>query len=236
MNTPPGVAYLGSHLNGAAVFAGLGQLERADALRVVLVATDDPLGDLCNAGGRLWRYGFDDELRLLVSRLAARAGLRAHTGSVKDDAFFRLFTAAAPDAIVTMVFGQRLPRRLLDWVGRRAWNVHPVIPGEPLAATRGPRGFEEALRRGATEIQMCLHEMTEAFDQGDEIRRSPPVPLPRVREFTPEGFLEFQRETAPLSAALVRETLPGLLSRGPCPSPVPHRRARPLSVEQGSLA
>lgn len=211
MNRPLRVAFFGSHVHGAAVLDTL--LELNDLLRVVLVASDDPLGGLCNAARRLWRYGFDDDLRLLVPRLAARAGLRTHTGSVKDDAFFRLFAGAAPDAIVTMVFGQRLPRRLLDHVGGRAWNVHPVFPGEPLQSTRGPAGFEEALRRGAREIQMCLHWMTEIIDQGEEVTRSRPVPLPHVGEFTAEVYIEYQRQTAPLSAALIRDALPALLSR-----------------------
>jgi hypothetical protein len=61
MNTPPRVAFFGSHENGAAVLAGL--LDLAEGFRVVLVATDDPLGGFCNAAGRLWRYDFDDGLK-----------------------------------------------------------------------------------------------------------------------------------------------------------------------------
>jgi hypothetical protein len=205
------VAAFLSHLHGAAVLDAL--LALRALLRVVLVATDDPLGNFCNAAGRLWRYGFDDELRLLVPRKASEAGIPVYTGTVKGDDFFRLFEACAPDTIVTMVFGQRLPGWLLDQVARRAWNVHPVVPGLPLAATRGPTGFEEALRQGAAEIEMCLHEMTESIDDEEEVCRSAPVALPRVKEFSAELYVAFQRLTAPLSAGLVREALPALLLR-----------------------
>lgn len=210
MGEPFRIAAFIAHLHGAAVLETL--LALSALLRVVLVVTDDPRSAVCNPARRLWHYGFDDDLRLLVPRKAAEAGIPVHTGTIKGDAFSRLFMGCAPDAIVTMVFGQRLPGRLLDQVARRAWNVHPVVPGLPLAATRGPAGFEEALRLGAGEVQMCLHQMTEVIDDGMEVSRSAPMVLPRVREFTAELYLAFQQLTAPLSAGLVREALPALLS------------------------
>jgi methionyl-tRNA formyltransferase len=201
-----------SHHAGHAV---LGEaLGMPGALRVVLVATDDPERPCCNTPARLWRHGWDEDLRQLVPRLAAEAGLDAFTGSVRRPGgeFHRRFEAARPDALLAAVFGQRIPAHLLEQVEGRAWNIHPVVPGLPLAATRGSRPFEIAYELGAREIQLCLHRMTEAFDDGEELARSEPLPLPPAREPGPELLLELQRRTAPLSAALVRRSLPTLLA------------------------
>ena len=125
--------------------------------------------------------------------------------------FHDRFVAARPDAIIAMVFGQRIPEHLLDLVGRRAWNVHPVVPGWPLAATRGPAPIEAAYRLGASAFQLCLHQMTGAFDDGEEVARSEPMALPPATSPGAELMLELQRRTAPLAAALVRRVLPGCL-------------------------
>ena len=178
---------------------------------MVLVATDDPESPCCNASARIWRYGWDEGLRRLVPRLSAEAGLEAFTGSVRREGglFHDRFVAARPDAIIAMVFGQRIPEHLLDLVGRRAWNVHPVVPGRPLAATGGPEPFEAAYRLGARSVQLCIHQMTGAFDDGEEVARSDPFPLPPATRPGAELMLELQRRTAPLAAALVRSVLPG---------------------------
>jgi methionyl-tRNA formyltransferase len=202
------VAAFVSHLVGYAV---LEQLLRLDGAEPVLVVTDDPLQPFCNAGRRLWRYSIAEELRLLVSRLAERAGLPVHTGWVRDQQFLRSYRAAAPGVIVSAVFGQKIPRQLLEAVEHRAWNLHPVLAGLPLETTRGPGPFEKALGLGAESMQWCLHQMTEVIDRGEEMARSVPFFLPRENEFTPESYLGVQQQIAPLAAKLVRETLPKLL-------------------------
>jgi methionyl-tRNA formyltransferase len=114
---------------------------------------------------------------------------------------------AAPEAIVSAVFGQKIPKRLLEDVEHRAWNLHPVLPGLPLEVTRGPAPFEMALGLGAQSMQWCLHQMTEAIDRGEEVARSVLFPLPREMEFTPESYLSVQQHIAPLAASLLGEHL-----------------------------
>src|SRR4051794_14190625 len=203
------IAAFVSHHPGHAVLREL--LGMRAVLRVVLVATDDPESPCCNASARIWRYGWDEGLRRLVPRLSAQAGLEAFTGSVRREGgiFHDRFVAARPDAIIAMVFGQRIPEHLLDLVGRRAWNVHPVVPGRPLAATGGPEPYESASRLGARSVQFCIHQMTGAFDDGEEVARSDPFPLSPTARPGGEAMLELQRRTAPLAAALVRGVLPG---------------------------
>jgi methionyl-tRNA formyltransferase len=175
------------------------------------VATDDPLQPFCNAGRRLWRYSTAEELRLLVPRLAKRASLPVHTGRVRDEQFFRSFRTSASEVIISAVFGQKIPRRLLESVEHRAWNLHPVLPGLPLEVTRGPAPFEKALCLGALSMQWCLHHMTEAIDCGEEVARSTPFPLPQECEFSAESYLGVQQHIASMAASLLGETLPTLL-------------------------
>lgn len=197
-----------SHYPGHAVLRQL--LGMRPDFEVVLVATDDPARGVCNAPSRIWRYGGSDEPERLVPRLAATAGLSAFTGPVRRAGghFHRLFSEARPDALVAMVFGQRIPAHLLESVGGRAWNVHPVIPGRRLGATRGPQPIETAYRLGARELQLCLHRMTGAFDDGEELARSEPLELPPVAAPGAELMLELQRRLAPLAAELVGRVLP----------------------------
>lgn len=209
------IACFASHLHGLALLRMLFGWDGPH--RVVLIATDDPRSSYSNARLRLWRYWFGseelDRLARLVPDAAAEYGLAAYTGRVRPDdgEFRRLFEASGPDAIVTSVFGQRLPKWMLDAVGGRAWNVHNVIPGKPLDFTRGPQPIEKAISLGVPSIQMVLHRMSEAYDDGPEVGRSDPFPLPRLGVLDAEHMMMIQRDTAPLGAALVGKHLPRLM-------------------------
>lgn len=210
---PPRIALFASHLHGD---HSLRKISRSGVAEVVLVATDDPRASYSNAHVRLWRYFSGDELdRLarLVPDRAAGLGLTAFTGRVRpvDGVFRRMFEEARPDAILSAVFGQRIPEHLLDAVGGRAWNLHPVVPGQPLTFTQGPQSIEQAYRCGAPSIQMTMHRMTGAYDEGPEVGRSEPFLLPRIEQLDAEQMLRIQAGTAPLGTGLVAEYLPGLL-------------------------
>ncbi len=210
---PVRIAAFVSHACGLAVLDSL--LSMPDLMRVVLIASDDPWNEVCNPPGRIWRYGRSTELCELVSRRAAEVGVEAYTGSVKTDEFYRAFAAARPAALVTAVFGQKLPRRLLEFVGGQAWNTHPVLPGRPLEVTKGPAPFETALQHRAGAIQVCLHRMTEEMDAGEELARSDAVPFPRTDAEVGGQVLEVQYRFGRQAAELVRQTLPTLLSAAP---------------------
>lgn len=210
----PVLALVGSHIHGKRMVETVAADGR---FKIGLVVTDDPRSPYSNADKRLWRYWFGtpelDRLARLVPDAAAEIGLTAFTGRVRpeDGNFRRIFEEAAPDAIVTSVFGQRLPGWMLDFVGGRAWNVHNVIPGQPLAFSRGPQPIEKALALGVPSIQMVLHQMSEEYDDGPEVGRSEPFPLPCIDRLDAANMLMIQQGTAPLGAALVQAHLPGLL-------------------------
>lgn len=213
------LAVFTSHVHGSLLLRTLCEME--GLARVVLVATDDPRLPYSNARLRLWRYWFDsqelDRLGRLVPDTAKEFGLTAFTGRVRhpDGVFARMFEEAAPDAIVTSVYGQRLPGWMLDAVGGRAGNVHNVIPGQPLVFTRGPQPIEKAIQLGVPSIQMVLHRMSEAYDDGPEIARSEPYPLPRIGALDANHMMMIQEGTAPLGARLIKTHLPDLLAMKP---------------------
>lgn len=198
--TPVRLAAFVSHYLGDAVLAALLRMKEVE---VVLVATDDPLNPVCNPDGRLWRYSKSTELASLVPRRAARAGLTAFTGSITSPEFELLFQQAAPQAILSSFFGQKIPKaRLLD-VDRRAWNMHPVAPGRPLQDTRGVDPIDQARKLGASAIETCLHVMTERFDDGEEVGRSFPCSLPDVDQLTPELHLMIHASQAVIQVELI---------------------------------
>lgn len=213
------IAAFVSHLTGAAVLDQL--LGMPDLLTVVLVATDDPSNPVCNPDRRLWRYGRAEEFSLHVPARAAGAGLAAYNGRIEDEAFRQQFKAARLDAIVSAVFGQRVPLPFLELVGHRAWNTHLVAQGEPLWATRGGAPVEAAIRCGAGAIQVCLHWMVEEFDAGEEVARSAPHALPRDLEIPASEMLDVYLRAAAPTAELVRRTLPVLLRGRASPEQIP---------------
>ena len=207
------LACFASHIHGEVLLRALTRLE--PLVQVVLIATDDPSAPFCNASGRLWRYWCGREREAyarLVPDLAHDLGMVAFTGRVRPAGgeFRRLFEAARPDAIVASVFGQRVPRNLLDVVEGRAWNLHPVVPGQPLAVTAGPQPIETAFAFGASSIQMLLHRMSVAYDDGPEVARSRPFPLPCAGGLDAQQMLRIVQGTAPLGAGLIVTHLAGL--------------------------
>jgi len=217
---PCRIACFASHVIGEQVLEKL--LRLPELVEVVLVATDDPLASYSNAHLRIWKYSEGrelDRLARLVPERAAKVGLAAFTSRVREAGgeFHRMFEEASPDAIVSAVFGQRLPKHLLEAVGGNAWNLHYVVPGRPLSDTRGGQSIETAYRLGATSLQLTLHRMGEDYDDGPEVARSEPFALPPIGPSGPGSgqIAEIQRAAAPLGAQLVVTHLPALLEATP---------------------
>lgn len=212
---PSRAAIFTSHIHGEYMLRVISGMK--DLVRVELIATDDPRRSYSNSHVRLWRYwpgGESDELRQLVPNLAAELGHSAFTGRVRPEngAFRRLFEEAKPELIITSVFGQLLPKWMLDAVEGRAWNLHNTIPGQPLAFTRGPQPIEKAYQVGSPTIEMCMHCMTEVLDEGEEVARSQPFPLPPIGDqLDAKRMLMIQKGTAPLGADLIKTHLLRLL-------------------------
>ena len=212
MATPLRIATFVSHYHGA---ASLDALLSLDWLQVVLLATDDPLLPHANAANRLWSHGWDEELRTCITRRGEAAGLTAYTGRILDREFLQRFADCRPDAIVCNVFGQRIPGRMLQHVGYRAYNLHPTVPGLSLEATRGARAIHKGAEYSTGLIDFSLHRMSVEFDCGEILARSEPIVAPdSLRDLrNSTETLEFYRASADLPASVIRGHLRGIVTR-----------------------
>lgn len=202
-----------SHYHGSAVFAALRSMSAW--LDIVLIATDDPLNPASHASRRLWRYGWDENLRQLVPSAARQAGLDAYTGSIRVAEFLNQFVAANPDIIISAVFGQKVPNEMLAGVKQRAYNLHPTIPEVGLDASRGAQALEKIIRRGETRFDITIHRMTDRFDFGEELGRSPMFAIPDELHGRSDGaaILRLYCESASLSATAINAHLPRIVVR-----------------------
>jgi len=201
---PLRVAVFASHLHGAAALVAV---LANPALRVVLVATDDPSNPICNPTRRVWQHGASDELRDAVPAVARAAGLSAWTGGINGDDFMAQVRVASPDVLLATVFGQRILAPL-EYVAGRAYNLHPTVPGLALAATRGASPFERAAAVGASRVRFTIHRMTPQFDAGEELAHSPEVAPPK-----PGAVLAFLAATSPMIGTFVADLFPVILRR-----------------------
>ena len=219
MSTPKNIALFGSHLFGYAALAHL--LNPKVDVAVALVGTDNPHRSYCNPGGRLWRYGWDESIGTLVPQLAARAGIPAFDDRLSNPAWTDRLAKARIDGILTSCYGQRLPKSFLDFVGGRAFNIHPVMVGADLCDSRGPRALEIAACRGAKQLQLAVHVMTEEFDAGEIVARGAPVSMPdRFGDWfsNPESHLQevqgVYRELSATTSELLERCLHSLFVAG----------------------
>jgi methionyl-tRNA formyltransferase len=153
-------------------------LRNADLFEVPLIITDNISHSFTNAQGRIWSHGWKKHYASLVRRTGERSSIPVFDGKIDDPSFIKQFRQANLDGILVACFGQRLSHSMLKSVEFRAYNIHPVIPGEDLSATRGPRPLVKASELRAKNIQLALHQMSDKFDDGDILARGVPLKLP----------------------------------------------------------
>lgn len=192
-------------------------LSHSEWLQIPLVVTDDPEKTYTNAKGRLWADGFDNSLRQLVRTSATTSRIPVYDDRVNCDAFLKLISQIEPKGILVSCFGQRLPASLLDFVHYRAFNIHPVVPGEGLEATRGPQPFSLAVDIRATQIQLAIHRMSAQFDDGEILARGTPLDFPsemaqwiQNRPKFGRNILAFWKDMAATLPPLLHDQLPRL--------------------------
>lgn len=97
-----------------------------------------------------------------VGAVCQRFGVSVeHVADVSDPAFVDRIQAAAPDLLLSIVAGQRLPADLLD-AARDAINIH----GSLLPSYRGRATAFWPLYNGDDRTGVTAHRMTEQFDAG----------------------------------------------------------------------
>ncbi|MCA9199432.1 MAG: hypothetical protein KDA87_17925 [Planctomycetales bacterium] len=188
-----------------------------DLLKVQYVVTDDPAKKYTNAKNRIWNCGYDEELRSLVMRQCSKFGIPVIEGRIKSQATIDVLNSFQSDGILVSCFGQKLPHWLLEKVDYAAFNIHPVIAGESLARTRGPRPLLLAAESHATRIQLVIHRMTTEFDNGEIVARSVSVELPkqtRLWQNTPQKYrreiLAYWQLLSTITAEMLQKELPSL--------------------------
>lgn len=117
--------------------------------------------------------------------------------------------ALKPDLIVTAAFGQILPKRLLDEPEFGCINVHASL----LPELRGGAPIHYAILQGKKKTGVTIMYMVEKLDAGDMISK---VEV-EIDELDNVGTLHDKLSVA--GAALLKDTVPNVLSRSISPIP-----------------
>ncbi|MGE5530378.1 MAG: methionyl-tRNA formyltransferase [Patescibacteria group bacterium] len=121
----------------------------------------------------------------------------------------RLITGLAPDAVIVVAFGQKIPPWLLNLPRLGCLNVHASL----LPKYRGASPIQRALMAGETRTGVCVMRLDEGWDTG-------PVYTRRVMAIGPdENAGELQDRLAEAGAGLLVETLAAITETGLTPVP-----------------
>jgi len=111
-----------------------------------------------------------------VKRLAERLHLPIHqTGDISSEETLKALREAAPDIIVVVAFGAKLPREVLDLPKHGCINLHASL----LPRYRGAAPITWAIVRGEKETGVTVFKLTERMDAG-------PILLQRRVEIPPD--------------------------------------------------
>ncbi len=151
-----------------------------------------------------------------VKEIAIRHHLRLlQPERVRDPDFIETFRALAPDMVVLVAFGQILPAEVIRFPRMGCINVHPSL----LPKYRGAAPIQWALIRGEKETGITTILMDEGVDTGD-------ILLQRKTTVEPnENFDRLHDRLAPMGAAVLVETIEGLLDGSIQRKPQDHTQA-----------
>ncbi len=139
---------------------------------------------------------------------------------VRDEEAVRRIREMEPDLIVVAAFGQIIPREILDLPKYGCVNVHASL----LPAYRGAAPIQRAILDGCEETGVTIMLMNEGLDTGDILSR-------RAVPITPETTGGSLFETlAAEGAALLSETIPGILDGSVKPVPQPEKSTTPYAA------
>ncbi len=134
---------------------------------------------------------------------------------VKDPAFQETMKALAPELIVVAAFGQFLPKTLLELPQYGCINVHASL----LPKYRGAAPIHYALLHGEKEAGVTIMQMDTGMDTGDMLSK---VVVPVGETMTQGELHDVLKEKG---AALLLETIPGLISGTVQPVPQDPKQA-----------
>ncbi len=201
------IIVFGSHFFGKALLDFL--IDQPD-IEVPLVVTDNPSLGICNAKGRLWSHGWTDVVKNLVPSVAKQHGIPVYDGKIAGLDFLNRIGNLKPAGVLSSCFGQILPSSILKLVKHQAFNLHPVVPGEPIDLTAGPKPFHAATEAASPWIQMAVHQMHLEADQGPILARGKPIWLanglfdaPANVQIPMETYLNFYSDLADTTAGLM---------------------------------
>lgn len=153
------------------------QQSNPSKLSLVGHVTDDPANVDAKIAvkKRLWHF-MDPKRRLDVETATIEAalsfGVPVYTGDVKCEWFREILREWAPDAILCMVFGQRLDLALLSAPPLGVYNMHPSDLAAGVGVGTSPQ--DAVIENGLESAAWTVHLMDEAFDHGKILGTSPP--------------------------------------------------------------
>lgn len=137
-----------------------------------------------------------------VKALALEHGIAVLQPERLDDVARALVPRARPGLLVVAAYGLILPQWMLDWPATAAVNVHASL----LPRWRGASPIQQSILAGDAETGVSIMRMTRGLDAG-------PVYSRRATKIAAGEIAgELHDRLAQLGAALLIETLPGVLA------------------------
>lgn len=198
------IAFLTSHLTGIEI---LNEFASNESIRhlVGAIATDDPLGNCCNAQARLWKHGLTDCLPAELMAVAKTFNVPINTGPVNVTEYVDQLVNNHVTAIIMSCFGQILdihPAGKFACFQGLVWNIHPAFVDQPWPSCRGKNAYDELIGSGENQFRLVLHKAIKKEDQGEEVKSSSPIPIHPT-----DQPIDLMRKAAPVSAQLVLDFL-----------------------------
>lgn len=134
---------------------------------------------------------------------------------IRDEKVISRIRDLAPEALVVVAYGQKIPRSILDLPTLTSVNVH----GSLLPFYRGASPIEGAILGGETTTGVTIQLVADEIDAGDLV-------LQESLEIEPDDNAEsLTRRLASLGAKLLPQALKGLAGKTLVPTPQDHDRA-----------
>jgi methionyl-tRNA formyltransferase len=197
---PVRIAVFGSYYQGKAVIEKILELQSLypEALRLVGIATDDPLSPRVSPHKRIWRFATEDEYSM-IPKIAEQNNVPVWTGSVKADDFYGEFAQEwRPDICYMATFGQRIPIPVFDLPPLGFYNFHPAVDRAWPSYTGG-NPFQGMIDAKEPYCSIAMHAIDEEFDHGPLIAFSEPV-----RIEPDDTILSMYKKTSPPTAEMVQ--------------------------------
>lgn len=206
------IALFGSFYRGYYLLNELLFGDIANSVEVVGVATDDPASHFVNADKRVWQYPHTEYEREMVARLAVKHNLPVYRQRVKDPVFHQIIEQEwRPQLCVMATFGQRIPRRLIDYPALGFYNLHPCIDDGWPSKYAGGNPFDALVRDGNSYTRIAFHSIDENLDAGELIALTPKIAIPEATT-----VVDMHKITSFAAAQMAACELQKIIKRGSC--------------------